>query len=45
MARPLAASPADVQFTEIGDGELVVVHIKAGEGVALFSAAAPVDKF
>jgi hypothetical protein len=41
MARPLATSPAGVVITEIGDGNLVQVNIKKGEGVALFSAANP----
>ncbi len=45
MARPLAASPASVLFSELGDGGLVLVNISAGEGVALFSAALPPASF
>jgi hypothetical protein len=45
MARPLATSPAGVSITELGDGGLVLVGITAGEGVAIFSAAAPPASF
>ena len=45
MARPLASSPAGVTLTELGDGGLVLVGISAGEGVAIFSAAAPPQSF
>ena len=45
MARPLATSPAGVSITELGDGGLVLVGIGAGEGVAIFSAAAPPADF
>jgi hypothetical protein len=45
MERPLATSPPGVSITEIGDGDLVLIDIAAGEGVAIFSSASPPSSF
>lgn len=45
LERPLATSPPGVSITEIGDGDLVLVDIAAGEGVAIFSSLSPPSSF
>ena len=46
MQRPLAVTPADIQFTELGDGGLVLVKLTAGgSGAALYSMANPPVNF